>query len=63
MRKAASCCHPLHESIVPRGAYTVRGPCSCGVAEGVGSELGIFMELLSFPLSSSNIFYGDGVLL
>ena len=35
IRRAASCCHPLQESSVPRGARTVRGPLrgerpSCG---------------------------------
>jgi len=55
MRKAASCCQPLHEMVVPRGARTVRGPLpSGGFAEEVFSTLG--MVYGSFSIEKSKVF-------
>jgi hypothetical protein len=50
MRKAASCCHPLHEIVVPRGARTVRGPLPASgfIAEEVSSVLGMVAYLLCY---------------
>jgi len=55
MRKAASCCQPLHEMVVPRGARTVRGPLPSGdFAEEVFSILG--MVYSSFSIEKSKVF-------
>jgi hypothetical protein len=40
IRSAASCCQPLHEIAVPRGARTVRGPDFGAVAVTPGSYAG-----------------------
>ncbi len=56
MRKAASCCQPLHEMVVPRGARTVRGPLpSGGFAEEVFSTLG--MVYSSFPVERLSSYW------